>query len=538
MKAMILFSYAIGVIGIFLFSRRILKYSPVASAVTSTFFIFNSFIPFQINTGNTRDQGWLYLPLITLTLFLSKKNRRCILYCAALIVLLLFNGFNLYLAPMFLFLFIFAAVDDISGKQNRILNTKALLPRLLWVTAIAFFLGAAKIFPLLELLSVNIRGFQNYMDSAGTAMTFQKMFLAFFSRGPYAVGNETIMGPNGLGMSSVMYFGPIPGMLFILSLVLCFKKMWKFFLIMLIFLCLCMANNSPVDIFYPLWHLPLFNSIREVARYFSFPVVFMASTIAGAAFSSRLFTAMTRQMRFFVCAAALVGAINMFAANSEYFRFAGAYQDDIPRLRLTEDFFTVKSMDLPVRRFPGLQDRQKNWTPRQREEMSAGLQYYVLRQNIGLLNWFGNIELPENASPAYRVLRGYGDYWKDFRRDISNNNGIFRNNNYKGETYFKTHKENRVNKIKWAANRITVDIEAYLPDILVVNQNYDRDWHSKTGEVINMDGLLGIHVNSPCKGEITFRYRPLTFYCGLAVSLVGLMICLLFFFKRTTRNEV
>ncbi|MCK5493327.1 MAG: hypothetical protein KAJ14_09475, partial [Candidatus Omnitrophica bacterium] len=78
LKLLLFLSYAVGAAGFYLFVNRILRYNLITSGITTMIFIFNSFIPFQLNTGNIKNQGWLYLPLITYILFLSKKKQKCI----------------------------------------------------------------------------------------------------------------------------------------------------------------------------------------------------------------------------------------------------------------------------------------------------------------------------------------------------------------------------------------------------------------------------------------------------------------------------
>ena len=106
MKLMILFSYFTGIFGMLLFTRKILKYNIPASIISSSLFIFSGFIPFQINTGNTRDPGWFYLPLLLFLVTKSRENIKFKVLSALVITLLIFSGFNLYIAPLFLFIFI------------------------------------------------------------------------------------------------------------------------------------------------------------------------------------------------------------------------------------------------------------------------------------------------------------------------------------------------------------------------------------------------------------------------------------------------
>ena len=531
LKLLLFLSYAVGAAGFYLFVNRILRYNLITSGITTMIFIFNSFIPFQLNTGNIKNQGWLYLPLITYILFLSKKKQKCIFYCACLMVFVLLNGLSLYFAVMLLFLFILIVLDGFSRPGNRLFNEKSLLINFFFILLITLFLGAIKIFPIVDLLKLDMRGFDQYFYAAANSMTFEKMILAFFSRGPYAVGNETVMGSNGLGMGSVMYFGSIMGGLFILSCVFCFKKIWKYLLVILIFICLSMAKNSPWDIFYILWHLPFFHSMHQPARYFSFPVIFMVPIIIGALFSSKVFVNFSKGLKFVVYLIAIIGIIDMFDANTKYYKFCGLYQESIPKMEGENKFFNVQKSRQSIEDIPFC-DVNKQWVGKYADELDVGIQYYLIRQNIGLVDWSGKINLRYAAVPKYKVLIGYGDYWKDFKKDLSINNGIIKNEDYRGECFFVGDSENKVNNLEWKTNEIIIDVEQRFSGKLIVNQNYDKEWKSNVGKIYNANGRLGVILNKPENKKIRLYYCPKSFYLGLIISIVSIILCLRVFFKK------
>jgi len=540
-KLLLLFSYFVGGAGFFLFARKIMGYGRPASFISALFFALNSFIPFQINTGNIMLQAWFYLPLICLTLFLAGTVRKHLFYCSLLVALTLYNAMGLAWASMALFLFLLAALDPIPPDGKTSGGGRNLLLVLGAVFGLAFLLSAAKLLPMIDLLRENIRPIDDYSAASAHAMTIRKMFLSFFSRGPYAVGNESAMGPNGLGMGSVMYFGVIPAVFFAFSCVLCFRKIWKYLAAMAIFLLLCMAGNSPLDLFRLLWNLPLFHSMHEAARYFSFPVVFCAAVISGAFFGSSYFKNLGKKARLAVYALALLGAVNMLAANSRYYAFTSSYQEPVPEARFDNEFFSVMRVRPDgIERAPFF-DPARVWKSKYAAELATGLQYYMFRQNIGVSNWYGNINLRENAIPRYGVLVGYGDHWKDLRRAPYRKNGVIPNDKYRGESFFLKNGSNRTGPAAWKTNMITVPVDQSTPDILVVNQNYDSEWKTDRGRITEVNGLIGVVLDKPVKGPVTLRYASRTFFAGLALSLAALLACLFYFFvlprMRFTRGK-
>jgi hypothetical protein len=537
MKLMILFSYFTGILGMLLFTRKVLKYNIPASLLSSSMFIFSSFIPFQINTGNTRDQGWMWLPLLLFLTVKARDNIRFVLYSALIIVLLILSGFNLYIAPLFLFFFIYALLEDISRDKpgDRSKTNAYLTVSFLMILITSFLLGAVKLIPVLKLLFNNARAFEHYSAATAGSMTVTRFLDTLLSKGPFAVGNEATAGPNGLGMSCVFYFGYISLLLFASSSVLCFKKIWKYLALFFFFMILAMGNNSPVDLFYLLWHLPLFSSIHEPARYFGLPMVFCFSIISGAVLNSSLFSNRNRLLKNTVYLICLYAVINMFTANSLYHTFTARMRIPPPKVQWKENsFFNVRTV-------PGSQtliprpDKNKLWERSYAPELGSGLQYFLLRQNIGLINWFGNITLEENAREKYRVTLGYGNYWKDLGRDTSPENGVLRNIAYRGECYFLDNtKENKIKDIKWGADRIHVNIDQSLPDMLIINQNYNKNWRTDRGNLINVNGLIGVLLENPGKCSIHLHYVPVSLFTGLSISIISLIFCILtFFFKRS-----
>lgn len=539
LKLFVFFFYVIGALGFFALARKLLKCNLIASLLITSFYIFNSFIPYRVNTGSVTIPIWLCVPLIIYTLFFSKENRHYIFYCACLIAFTILNGFGLYFPPMVLFLFVFVVFDCLSRPQKRLVNSKSILPGFLLILTITFFLAAVKICPILDLLKDNPREMGAYIPDVNGegGMSFKKMILAFFSRGPYADGNEALMGENGLGIGMVAYYGIIPGILFFLSGVFCFGKNWKYLLIVIFFICICMSHRCFVDLFHIFWRLPLFHSIGSPPRYFIFPVIFLVPIVIGNFFSSNFFARLNKRIKITIYLLAMIGAIDMFAANIQYFKFTANAQEDVSPRQMNNIFFNVKTIDLDSFKNYLPYTFEKVWSENESSNLEYGFHYYLSRQNIGLIDWFNEIYLRSNVIPKYNIVFGYGDYWKNFRNNISEDNGIIENKNYRGESFFLNNKENKVSKIQWNTNEIIIDIYQVKPDKLVVNQNYDASWKSNYGEIVDVNGLLGVELAKPREGQIVLFYRPWSFYLGLLVSSICFLISGGYFFLcRRYRN--
>jgi hypothetical protein len=515
--------------------RRIIGLKQAGSAIASLVFILLSYIPYHINTGNIRDVGWLYLPLLTYFVARTKEKRSYVVCSAVVISLLILNGFSIYVLPLMLFLALFVLLDTLRKPEHRLLNKKPLIVPFIFILLIVFLLSAVKLFPALDLIRTADRSIDSYEEASNNAITFHKLGLALFSRGPYAVGNEAVVGPHILGPGAAMYIGVIPALVFLLAIAFHFRRLWTFLLVMVVFIMLSMADNSPVDLFRMLWYFPLFHSMREPARYFMFPAVFMMSAIIGGFLSSSFFRRIRPKARWAIYGIILIAVADMFISNTQYFVFTGGALHQVNDIDWNDEFFNVMKVNPTDDDLTELKDKKK-WGKRLSEELAPGIHYYLLRQNIGLIDWWGGINLEERAEPRYLVLNGYGDYWHDLRSDTSLSNGVKENPYYRGESWFNSSGRNKIHAVSWQANTITVDVELSQPDLLIVNQNYDSGWTAGEGEVLEVDGLLGVKIDRMGSFPVTMLYRPSSFYFGAAVTLVtiaGLGLC---FWKRQAKK--
>jgi hypothetical protein len=66
-----------------------------------------------------------------------------------------------------------------------------------------------------------------------------------------------------------------------------------------------------------------------------------------------------------------------------------------------------------------------------------------------------------------------------------------------------------------------VDVKA--PSVLVINQNFHRDWHADHGKLLDRDGRLALQLEDTGTYTIYLRYYPRSFYAGLAVTTSSLL---------------
>ena len=98
---------------------------------------------------------------------------------------------------------------------------------------------------------------------------------------------------------------------------------------------------------------------------------------------------------------------------------------------------------------------------------------------------------------------------------------------YQGEQYLKG--PGIVRLLKWTPNVLRYDVDAPKPSVLVINQNYDPSWRTRSGagHPFSDDGLLAVPVAAG-KSEVVLRYLSLRALYGLAITLLAILAAIVF----------
>jgi len=167
---------------------------------------------------------------------------------------------------------------------------------------------------------------------------------------------------------------------------------------------------------------------------------------------------------------------------------------------------------------------------RNRSEPPGAVGYLNVLQNVGTIDWYAAITLPENAVPRYFV---------DAR------NRAIPNPEYRGEAFFvaeagpSAEAPSSMAKPTFRPNSITVEVTVRKPGILVINQNYHAAWRTDRGELFDRKGLIALRLRETGSYAIHLRYLPRSFVAGLAVSVLSLagwvLACWTFLGRRLQR---
>ena len=524
LKLYILFAYFCGVFGFYFLCVNIFKLERFFSFLGAILFIISNFIVYRINTGGVMDVLWFLFPVSLCLFFYARKNLIYSIILGGVLTFIFFSGFGLLLAPFMLALYIFSFFDCFPRDDSywSVLKKNVKISALSFISFI--FFSGIKLLPMLELLIRNDRSFNNYFDAAANAMTLETFFSALLLRGPFAAGGCISGFRNGLGIGVVCYVGWILLIIVCFGAVRYFKVNYKIIFFMLFFMALSFANNFPLDLFYFLWHLPIFKSMHEVAVNFVFPVYFGFCLLAVKTVH---FLSTTRSKRLLLSFLVCLGIYSIIYTNSLYLSVISANMIDDLDCEGEHAFYSIKKFN-----------EKSDWAWSENEdlledEIEECLQYFLLKNNIGLLNWYGNIDLPVNVQPKYFI--NVSDVNISDKTVSLDYGKLIPNPNYSGEVYYrKAH--NYVNSVEYGTNRITINVVQSDNDILIINQNYDDDWHSSFGKIYNADGLLAVKIDKKYKGSLVLSYRPFAFCLGSVLSGIGVMIIL--FMRKTYKKRL
>ena len=509
----IIFSiFILSVLGMFYLTRCVLNYNLPGAFFSAVTFILASHGACQFTQGHL-EKLYLYLLPWLLTFFIkAKKDPRFIIAACLVLSMFLIKGIILFSVLLFLFLIACVYAIEIKGRKLR-LNLSYILIFLI-VVCLAFALCAPKILPAMELLSKNKAHFihhpfensynkiSNYVVERGRALSLRRLFDSLLVKGAYIVDGDDF---------SQMYLGYIPIALFFLSIFIFWRRIWRFLIVLAVFLVVASGSNSPIDLFKLLWHLnPLARFIWKLDDAFYIYIFFFVCIVSGMAFL--LLDKIKKHRRLYAYAAFLLiflSSYNMFVSNQRFLLHPDInfskpqFGQIIPMSAPQQSFFQVK---------PYFPEKTKD-------------DYFYIRQNIGITEFHQDllVKIGSYAIPKYFVNNGDYEY-------IANPEGkLTLNPGYKGEVFF-LEEENQAHMQYFSPDEIRVSVTVKKPGYLIINQNYHKSWRANLGCIIHYHGRLSVALKQTGEYVVILRYVPLGFYKGLIISLFAIA-CFWIIFK-------
>jgi hypothetical protein len=485
--------FLFGASSMYYLSRNILGYTILGAVFSSLVFSMSGAFAYLFSDGLHFVRETLLLPLLFAFFIKSKENAKYLILTSLVLALMLVYT-ALFSMAILLFLFLFSCLQSIYYDKRRIILRNDYLKNFLIICFLSFSLSAFKLLPLAQYFSVNNRiidvTYANTIQQANTLSLFFRRCLLPLSQG-----------------AGTMYMGIMPFIAAILGAIFYFKRMKRLVIIAIIFIILSFGSHAFLDIHRILWHIPVFKPMREISKYYSIVIVFIFAILGGRFISAKIFR--RRNIPFVLLSLFIVSYsyADLLWSNIGYFNiFTGKFNYSFSK----ENICHAKVLNVH----------------RGGESILVSLFYFLYKKNIGLIRSDSPLGLKTKVVPKYYLLPKYAFFMP------STALLVISNPEYKSEAFF-LNKNNSVKIIDISPNKILVDVKINSqPDMLVINQNFDRSWKSDRGIIENYNGLISLRLNRTENGLVQLTYSPKIIFVGFGISLIAFFSSLYFLLRK------
>jgi len=487
----------LGVLGVFLLGRRVLRLGLTGASFAALLFGTSRWVMDRIESGNMNEFYHAFAPLWLFLLLTSPRRPIRFPLAVVLIAVTLSDGKHGALLDV-LFVGVVCAAWAVFGHVGgqRLQRRRRLVPigLVACAAAIAAVLAMPRVLPALEVLShhgglqgLRLKNHPGHATDAGQ-----------YPAAPAIA--RAVLGLRGMATRNVCFhLGLMPFAGLLAALFTRPRSVAAWLVVALLGVWLALGPHAPLNLLAAFIRLPGCAAMDRPTKYLG-PLVTLACILAAAGFVDALAARWPRRWRG-VLGAALAVAPSLSAGLGTALTLPRLFPLDPARREPgpAADFYAVRGEAMS----------------RHRLYPMAANAYYNLRMGRGTIDWYTALPLAENA--AARFLIDASGAWKA-------------NPDYLGEAYFLAGGDHRrVLQLPPVAyriepHRISANLEAPEAGRLVINQNFHPGWklHSPdSGRLADAGGLLAVDVPAgPCTVEL--RYRSGLFRAGLALSAAGL----------------
>jgi len=492
----------IGGLSSYALARYILGYTKWGSLFSGLVFGLSLFIPLRIQDGNPNEVYSAFLPLCLLLIGLACRGKKVALLILPFVFYTMLSDGKLNALMAILYLGILCFFDIIPifntfGVQNETkrVNIKPLKVIIL-ALIVTFFIGMIRILPAFDLIST--KGGLGHIDLYFQPKTYTPEGIPAYTY--QQLWQELIGWKNAQGLVTI---GGLPVLLSLIAFYIFRRRSFPWGVNLFLFGWLILAYNAPVDLLRFLWKFPIFSAVYRPYKYFSFQIAFTFAIVAGQFFWLLAKMRPRWLEHIFAIILIVLGVWFLYPKVDKIQK--ETYTFDMPSGLLVkqDDFYNIQGKDIV----------------RNRKEPLNSLTYTNLIRGIGTVDWHTGFPIAENAVPKYFV-------------DVK---GTFiPNPKYRGEAYFGDSKN--LAGAYFRPNSIIIQVSLQKPDTLIINQNYHRDWHTDHGRIFDKNGLIALQLDEAGTYNITLHYISRSFYVGLIVSLLSLIIVIIICWSYKTER--
>jgi hypothetical protein len=495
-----------GGLGVFFLCADILRYGRAASLFAALGFITAGWLPSMMLVGFYNQYTYMLVPMTLYFLIRSFTNARFVIPTAALFALYITQGVSgVYALAIVCGLMTLLHVVQFENRRPRF-HWK---PGVVFAVALALAssMAAVKIAGVRDLVS---RGYYAHgMSDAQTIYEhidegdfFYTSPLHFIRSAAGHVPKKAAYNEHGRPLDDEYAWLGAPWIalvLFIFGAWIARRRLWPFLVVGAIVLLLCFGPYLGLDLYRVLiWPFKTLRRISQFYKYFNFYILFVIILASGGAVAwlANRFQGKKAKMAVGLCFAALLPQAAMHAS-----LFHELFKNPMPIIERSPVFYQVESVRDRA-------DEDDSTLYREGARPGKLVEYYNFARNVGTVDWYADIYLPENSLPKHFVTKA---------------NDVVENTWYKGEVWSDS-KGIAIEDYSFTANTQRAAINATSLGVIVFNQNYDPDWKSEQGLVHDHDGLLSVQIDKPGRREILLNYRPRKFYTSLMISVLAIFL--------------
>lgn len=483
-KVTILLLYLLMVLGIFLLARRHLGFSVRGGALLSSLALVSTVLAGRVVTAKYTNLFELLIPLVlffyleSLHALERSKRLRAVGACAILLAMLLVQG-KIGLVNTALFMtgiFVYAMVRADHAARRRILLAS------LAVAGLFLLLAAPKILPMLDLLRIDARYIESFERLRNHILEPRTLFMALITYGYNESGwifNNQIIGlgvlPLGVGI-----YGVATG----------WRQNLGWLALLVIFCFIVLGDNGWIPLGYWLWHLPLFHSMEDLDRYYTFFIMLCIALLAVRGVERIVLRPVWGAGLAWGLVAAML--LPLLAYSFDLHRHAFRGTPLVPAV--SRDFH-----------FAGKSEDPRGWG-------MLGHDYLYALRGIGVLNGYTNLRYPSAAQARYQV---------------EPNGTETPNPDYRGEV-FLLEGEGSATLLRHTQNALQVQVRADTPVTVGINQSASPYWRVSHGQVVEPESKL-LKIRLEQAGAYTLEIRNVNpwFRAGCGLGLTGVLLLLL-----------
>jgi hypothetical protein len=484
-----------GGLATYAFTHSVLGYTRFGALYSGLLYGTSLFVPLRLYGGNHNEVYAAFVPLCLLLLGWACQGRpMAIVVLPFVLYTMLSDGKAQSLMAMFYIgvlclLAMIPSTNALSPGRDGLrwprLDHRPLKLFVL-VTALTTLISMVRILPAEELIRSH-GGIQQML--ASHPKDYHPAFVHAYTAD--RLWKEAVSVDGRVGLVTI---GWIPVLLSAIAFIAFVRQTLAWGLTLLLFVWLALAHSAPVDLLERLWNLPVFDTIYRPDKYFTFPVAFTLAVVSGRSFSL-LDKLRSRWMAWLIAMIVIVLSVGFLFPKARSIH-GRTFTMEVSGTEMWPErgFFQVEGMSLL---------RQRRTPPR-------SLAYFNLKQNIGTLDWYTAIPLRADAVPKYSV---------------GSENEYVPNPAYRGEAFVDepAGAASLTATPVFRPNSIAVPIEVRAPAVLIINQNFHRDWHSDHGEVFGRGGRLAVQLQQTGRYVVHLRYHPRSFYVGFALTMSTLL---------------